>query len=244
VLGNCSTIYADVETPSNRFLLALKSIARLLTFRLTRDEFLQFRWQHLAVGLLFTWIVGMGRWWDDAGATMLQHLGVGSVIYIFILSLILWFEVLLLRPKNWSYIHVLTFVSMTSPPAILYAIPVERFLPLEFAQLANLGFLIIVASWRVALLAYYLRVQAKLKPFAVVVTTLLPLTAIVTTLTILNLERAAFVSMGGFRGTPTSHDSAYDFLGVLTALSILIFVPLVISYIVLAVLSWRVSDEE
>jgi len=186
----------------------------------------------------------MGRWWDDAGASMLQHLGVGSIIYIFILSLVLWFEVFLLRPKNWSYIHVLTFVAMTSLPAILYGIPVEKFLSLEAAQFVNLIFLIIVATWRVALLAYYLRVHARLSAFAVAVMTLLPLTAIVTVLTILNLERAAFVSMGGFRGTPTSHDSAYDFLAALTAVSILLFIPLVISYIVLVVLSAGKRDEE
>jgi len=186
----------------------------------------------------------MGRWWDDVGASVLQHLGVGSIIYIFILSLVLWFEVFLLRPKNWSYIHVLTFVSMTSLPAILYGIPVEKFLSLEAAQFVNLIFLIIVATWRVALLAYYLRVHARLSAFAVAVMTLLPLTAIVTVLTILNLERAAFVSMGGFRGTPTSHDSAYDFLAALTAVSILLFIPLVISYIVLVVLSAGKRDEE
>lgn len=222
---------------------ALKLIVRLITFRLTSDEFLQFRWQHLALGLFFTWIVGMGRWWDDAGASMLQHLGIGSVIYIFILSLILWFEVYLLRPKTWSYLHVLTFVSMTSPPAILYAIPVEKFLSLEGAQVVNLIFLIIVAAWRVALLAYYLRVHAKLKAFAIVVATLLPLTAIVVTLTILNLERAAFDAMGGFRTRQTANDSAYGLLFFLTFVSILAFIPLVISYIVLVVLSAGKHDE-
>jgi len=50
--------------------------------------------------------------------------------------------------------------------------------------------------------------------------------------------------MGGFRGTPTSHDSAYDFLAALTAVSILLFIPLVISYIVLVVLSAGKRDEE
>src|SRR5688572_27222895 len=142
-----------MEITKNNFLPAPTSVGRLLTFRLTSEELLQFGWQHLALGMLITWIVGMVRWWDDQGASILQHLGIGSVIYIFILSLILWFEVVLLRTRNWSYINVLTFVAMTSPPAIIYAIPVEKFLSLERAQFVNLIFLLIVATWRVALLA-------------------------------------------------------------------------------------------
>ena len=220
-------------------LHALKDLGRLLTFRLNSDGFARLGIWHLALGLFFTWLVGMGRWWDDPGANVLQHLGVGSVIYIFVLSLVLWFEVFLLSPKEWSYFNVLTFVSMTSPPALLYALPVETFLGLQGAQFANFVFLFIVSVWRVGLLAYYMRVRAKLNAFAVVVTTLLPLTAIVTTLTILNLERAAYTTMGGFRGEPTSHDSAYSFLGVLTAFSVLLFIPLVASYIVLVILAQK-----
>jgi hypothetical protein len=222
----------------------IKSIFRLLTFRLTSEEFQQLDWRYLAVGLFFTWIVGMGRWWDDAGASTLQHFGVGSIIYIFILSLILWLEIFLLRPWKLSYFHILTFVSMTSLPAVLYAIPVERFFPLAYAQLFNLAFLIVVASWRVGLLAYYMKVHVKLRAFEVVVASMLPLTAIVTALTILNLERAAFNSMGGFRGSPTPHDEAYDFLTLLTILSVLLFVPLLVCYFVLVALASGRRDEQ
>lgn len=228
---------------ASNFFQAVKDIVRLLTFRLTSEGFARFGWHHLAIGLLFTWLVGMGRWWDDPGANVLQHLGVGSVIYIFILSAILWFEVFLLRPKEWSYINVLTFVSMTALPAVLYAIPVEEFMTLAAAQLANLIFLGVVSLWRVALLSYYLRVRARLSGFSVAVATLLPLTAIVTTLTILNLERAAFATMGGFRGEPTPHDSAYSFLMALTMLSVLLFIPLLVAYVVLVVLAWTRAGE-
>jgi hypothetical protein len=186
----------------------------------------------------------MGRWWDDPGASLLQHLGVGSLIYIFILSFILWLGILPLKPKNWSYRHVLTFVSMTSPPAILYAIPVEKLFSLEGAQSFNLLFLLIVASWRVALLVYYLKRHARLKSFPVVVSTLLPITAIIVTLTILNLERAAFDSMGGFRGESTSHDSAYGLLNLLTLLSVLLFIPLILCYIGLIVQAQQSVDDD
>jgi hypothetical protein len=219
------------------------AVTRLLTFRLTGEEFLQFDNRHLLCGLACTWIVGLGRWWDDPGASLLQHLGVGSLIYIFILTSILWPGIFLLKPKNWSYRHVLTFVALTSPPAILYAIPVEKFFNLEAARLFNLLFLIIVASWRVALLVYYLKWHARLKPTAVAVCTMLPITAIVVTLTILNLERAAFATMGGFRGEPTAHDSAYDLLDFLTLISVLLFIPLFLCYIGLIVQAQQSVDE-
>ena len=60
---------------------------RVLTFRISREELLKLNRRHLAWGLAWTWIVGIGRWWDDPGARLLQHLGLGSVIYIFVLSL-------------------------------------------------------------------------------------------------------------------------------------------------------------
>jgi hypothetical protein len=62
------------------------TVTRLLTFKLTKDEMLQFNSRHFAVGLTGTWIVGIGRYWDDEGASLLQHLGLGSVIYIFLLA--------------------------------------------------------------------------------------------------------------------------------------------------------------
>ena len=232
----------NYESQTDR-LSVLEAASKLLTFRLSCEEFLQLNYKHLVFGLLCTWIVGMGRWWDDPNAGLLQHLGIGSLIYIFILAFILWLGIFLLKPKNWSYLHVLTFVSLTSPPAILYAIPVEKFLSLDKANAINLLFLIVVASWRVALLVYYLKWHAQLKPFAIVVSTMLPITAIVVTLTILNLERAAFVSMGGFRGEPTAHDSAYNLLSFLTLLSLLLFVPLLICYIVLVVKTEMSADE-
>ena len=232
----------NYESQTNK-LSVKEAAAKLLTFRLSREEFLQLNYKHLVFGLFCTWIVGMGRWWDDPSARLLQHLGIGSLIYIVILSFILWLGIFLLKPKNWSYLHVLTFVSLTSLPAILYAIPVEKILNLETANAINLLFLIVVASWRIALLVYYLKWHAQLKPFAIAVSTMLPITAIVVTLTILNLEKAAFVSMGGFRGEPTAHDSAYNLLSFLTGLSILLFIPLLISYIVLVVNAEMSVDE-
>ena len=213
------------------------TVLRLLTFRISREEFLRFDNRHLAFGVVCTGVVGVGRWWDDAGANLLQHVGVGSVIYIFLLSLLLWLVIWPLKPEGWSYRHVLTFVSLTSPPAILYAIPVERFTTLETARTLNVWFLAVVAAWRVALLVFYLRRHARLSSLSIVVAALLPITFIIVTLTVLNLERAVFDLMGGLRGGGTANDSAYGILVGLTFLSMILFVPLLICYIFLTVWS-------
>lgn len=209
--------------------------SRLLTFRTPREEFLRFNEKHLAFGIACTWIVGIGRWWDDPRANLLQHSGVGSVIYIFILSLLLWLVISPLKPEGRSYRHILTFVSLTSPPAILYAIPVERFATLETARTLNVWFLAVVAAWRVALLVFYLSRHARLPPFAIAVAALLPITFIIVTLTVLNLERAVFDLMGGLRGGGTADDGAYAILLGLTMLSMILFIPLLICYIFLIV---------
>jgi len=216
----------------------IRASVRILTFRITREELLSLSRSNLIFGIFCTWIVGIGRYWDDPGAKPLQHFGIGSVIYIFALSLLLWLLIWPLRPKAWSYRNVLTFVSLTSPPAILYAIPVERFFSLATARTLNVYFLAIVASWRVALLVFYLRRHARLRPASVAVAALLPLTLIVTALTELNLERAVFDLMGGLRAKGTANDNAYVVLFVLSYLSIMLFIPLVFCYLAIAVKEW------
>ena len=214
----------------------LKSIlsaeARLLTFRMSRQSFLELGRGHFLFGLVSTWIVGMGRYWDDPAAKLVQHLGLGSVIYIFVLSMFVWLVIWPLGPKGWSYAKVLTFVSLTSAPAIVYAIPVERFFTLQTARSVNAWFLAVVAAWRVALLILFLRRFAQLGAFRIIVATCLPLTMIVTTLTILNLERAVFDIMGGLReGGGSANDEAYAVLFTLTYFSVILFVPLLLCYV-------------
>ena len=92
---------------------------------------LQFNKKHFIAGLIGTWIVGMGRYWDDGGASLLQHVGLGSVIYIFVLAAFIWLIVKPFRVDNWNYFTVVTFIGLTSFPAILYAIPVERFFSIQ-----------------------------------------------------------------------------------------------------------------
>ena len=206
-----------------------KTVIRLLSFRLTREEMLEFNKTHFSVGLLGTWIVGMGRYWDDSGASLLQHLGLGSVIYIFALALFIW---LILKPynvDNWNYFTVVTFIGLTSFPAVLYAIPIEKFVSIETANVVNVWFLAIVAVWRLCLLYYFLKHFTRLRVGNILTVTLLPICLIITTLTFLNLHRVVFNIMGG-RRNPTPHDGAYNVLIFLTGISAILTLPLLVSY--------------
>lgn len=183
--------------------------------------------RHLVFGLIVTWLVGIGRYWDDPGAKLLQHLGLGSVIYVFALSALLWLVFKPVGANDWTYARVLTLVTLTAPPALLYAIPVERFMNLADARTVNVWFLGVVAIWRVALFVFFARRLGQLSWLVVVVGTLLPLTLIITALVILNLERAVFAIMGGLRDERTANDGAYALLSALGMLSMGIF-PLVL----------------
>lgn len=207
------------------------TIKRLLTFELTRNEMLQFNKTHFIAGLLGTWIVGMGRYWDDSKASFLQQLGIGSVIYIFVLAGFIWLILLPFHIKSWSYFTVLTFISLTSFPAIFYAIPVERFSTIETANSLNVWFLAMVAAWRLALLYYFLKHFTRLSALNIMTVTLMPICLIISTLTILNLHRVVFNVMGGLRD-PSAHDASYTVLVLLTGVSLILTIPLMISYVI------------
>lgn len=187
--------------------------------------------KYLIFGLVVTWLCGIGRYWDNPRAELWQYLGLGSVAYIFVLAFILWIVIYPLKPQHWNYKNVLIFVSLTSPPALLYAIPVERFMSLESAQITNVWFLAIVAIWRVALLVKYLMRSAGLSGLTVIVATLLPLTMIVASLTALNLEHVVFSIMAGLEDHEKSgNDAAYFVLMLITTFSVLASPILLIAY--------------
>lgn len=215
----------------------LSTAWRLLTFRAVRPDMARLGTLYLGMGLLFAWIAGVGRYWDNPRADLWQKLGLGSVVYVLVMAAILYAIVMPLKPRNWSYQGVLTFVALTSPPAFLYAIPVERFMPVEDAQGINVLFLGIIAAWRVALLILYLRRAAGLTRFEVLVGSLLPLALVVTILTILNLEHAVFEIMGGLDPeSQTAKDAAYAVLLTITMLSVMAAPLLLAAY---GYLIWR-----
>lgn len=217
----------------------LAAIFRTLTFRGTAKALGELENAHLAAGLACTWVVGMGRWWDDPKASLLQHLGLGSVAYAFVLAALLWLVVLPLAPRQLSYRTSLTFVVLTSPPAILYAIPVERWMDMRSAGQVNLWFLALVATWRVALLLRFFASVPGVGAVKGSIAALLPLAAIVTALTALNLHRVVFSLMGGIaEADRTAHDAAYGVLVLLTLLASMAFPVLLVAYAISIAHSW------
>jgi hypothetical protein len=233
----------DWHPPAHGARARVSRWARILTFRAAAADLSDLDRRDLALGLLATWIVGMGRYWDDPSAVLLQHLGAGSVAYVFVLSLLLWLVIWPLAPAGWSYLRVSTFVSLVAPPAILYAIPIERFTSLATARGVNAWFLAIVAAWRVALLVFFLRRHAQLTYPRLIVGSLLPLTLIVNALVALNLERAVFDIMGGLREPGTSADTAYGVLFTITLFADLAFLPVFVGYLVLVGVAQRERRE-
>jgi hypothetical protein len=209
----------------------LSTATRVLTFRASREELLALDGRHLAFGLLWTWIAGVGRYWDNPEASLLQHFGIGSVVYVFVLSAFLWAAIVPLRPDAWSYARLLTFVTLTSPPAVLYAIPVERFTSIASARTANVWFLAVVAAWRVALLFFFLARVARLRWYEVIVAALVPLCCVVVGLTLLNLEHVVFNIMGGLREDPSPNTDAYGFLFGLGMISMMALPVLGLVYV-------------
>lgn len=207
----------------------INDILKLLTFKLTREEMLKFNNKHLIAGIIGTWVVGMGRYWDDPKASLLQHLGLGSVIYIFVLAIFIWLILLPFKIEKWSYRIVFTFIALTSFPAVFYAIPVERFFLLSTANTINVWFLAIVALWRLCLLYSFLKRFTKLSTGNIITVTFMPMCLIISVLTALNLHRVVFNIMGGTRN-PTPHDTSYFILMLLTGLSLILVVPLLIAY--------------
>ena len=213
---------------------------RFLTFRPVSSA-VHTQWRaFLIFGLACTWLAGIGRYWDNPRAHLWQTLGLGSLVYVFILGSVIWGLLAPLRPHNWSYRNVLLFLMLTSPLALLYAIPVEKFMSHENAVSANVAFLGIVAAWRVALYVVFLRRTARLNVGGVMVGTLLPLSIIVFVLAVLNLEHVIFNLMGGLRQEDLSpNDGAYGVVVMLALFSFFLAPVLVVFYLVLIVLTIR-----
>jgi len=195
---------------------------RLLTFRAPSAAMRQHRGGYLALGLLVTWLAGVGRYWDSPNALPWQYAGLSSLSYVFLLALVIWAVILPLGARNWSYRNVLLFVTLTVPPALLYAIPVELFLPLSAAHGINSAFLAIVASWRVTLLAGFLVRVAGLGGFTLAVGLLTPLAITVDVIALMGLEHVVYANMVGLRDPENAEagDGIANFLcqaaGVLT----------------------------
>jgi hypothetical protein len=213
-----------------------KETYNFLTFSANGRFIQQHSTSLLKLGIVCTWVAGLGRYWDHPDAYWWQYLGLGSLAYVMILASIIFVLLMPFRPNSWTYKNVLLFVTLTSPPAILYAIPVEKFLSMETSASINIWFLAIVAIWRVALYVYFLRTLAKLNGIVILVASLLPITLIIVTLSLLNLEHATFEIMAGINASEqTSADGAYLTVVVLSLGSAILLPILVITYLCIVI---------
>jgi len=208
---------------------------RVLFLRNTRDDYLAFTWWHFAFGLLITWLVGMGRYWDNPRVETVQRLGGGSFAYVFILALLLFAVGLPFRDKNWTYPRVLTMVVLSSPPAAIYALPVEKLFDFETARSFNTLFFGLVALWRMLIWGRFVFLMCPTSTPGRISVIFLPVTAILVVLAVLNLEQAVADLMSGLQPAPngTTADRAYIWLIMLTALDVYLVFPVIsITYIV------------
>lgn len=212
---------------------ALATLGRFLTFRASRDELQNLNWSHLIVGFLFVWLAGVGRNWDNAKAGVWQHLGIGSLVYVFALAALM---AVIIAPffnaTDWRvYRRALTVICLTAPPALLYAIPVEMWMSEGAARTTNYFLLGFVAMWRVALWMFYLRRGAGFSWPRVLACTLLALSVIVGIFGALGLGSAVMQSMGGVRSP--AQQTAENVAGLLFLIAAISFLPLLTFYGVL-----------
>jgi hypothetical protein len=110
----------------------------------------------------------------------------------------------------------------------------------DAARSANAWFLAVVAAWRVALLAVFLKRIGGLSAGAVVVATLLPLSIIAVALTIMNVEHVVFDIMSGTREEDRSpNDTAYVVVFVISYFSFMVAPFLLLVYLFMAYGAWR-----
>jgi hypothetical protein len=183
---------------------------RILTFRATLEDYNALSADHLLFGIVCTWVVGIGRWWDDPTAGPFHKVGLGSVFYVFFLSIVLWVMVKPIALKRLSFLKLFAFVTLTAPPAILYAIPVEMLTGNETALNLNLAFLVVVALWRVAMFWRFLRVSLQLNWLRTYAALFGPLSVFLLLLTWFSIMHLALRHMGGLRATQTVNGTETD----------------------------------
>ncbi len=215
----------------NPLPIILKDQYLLLSFQRFKPNIAEYGAWYLSFGLFTAWLAGVGRYWDNPKADLWQYFGLGSVAYCIFLSAVVFIIIYPLKPNNWSYKNVLIFISLTSLPAVLYAIPVEKLTTLEVAQRLNVSFLLVVATWRVILFVLYLKRSAGLTGPQIFVAAFLPIVLIINVLAMLNLEHVVFRIMAGITEEERSgNDLAYQVLLMITVLSYSLLPFLLVGY--------------
>lgn len=114
---------------------------------------------------------------------------------------------------------VLTVVSLTAAPGLIYGIPVEMFMDTASAQGANTTFLALVATWRVALaLHFFCRGCKNSWPISASVL-LVPICLIIITLVITGRAGYVIEVMGGMNRNEPARSQTDDIVASLFCFS-------------------------
>jgi len=210
-----------------------RTMIRVLTFRITRVEFQAFDHRHLAGGLVSTWIVGMGRYWNAADATLAQRMGVGSLLFVVTFSGLVWLALGPLNPGDWSYGRLLTLLALVSPPAILYAIPVEQLARSSTAVPIRIGMLTLVAVWRLSLLVYYVMKLSTLRRPTAVIGSFIPIAASIAALSAMHLTDTTAQGMARLEPGALVPAAFVSTIHAMASLGTMLLVPIMVAYVVL-----------
>jgi hypothetical protein len=211
---------------------AFRQLWRVLTFRTTAEDVAKWCYWELGLGLICTWLVGIGRWWDDPRDLPLPvTLGLGSIAYVWIFTFVMWVLIHPIVDNPPTILQVLTFVCFVSPPAALYAIPVEHWTGMETAIQLNLAFLFIVAVYRVSLLIRFFVVAIKMSIGKALLTTFLPISIAIVSIAVMNMMIKIIEFMGGVREEASRRTSMEQFVVIIRDICVVAAPILILCYL-------------
>lgn len=185
------------------FGAAFKDMRDVLLLRISGERIRAFGPEHLILGLVCTGVVGMGRWWDDTSAIWQKQTGIGSLVYVFFLGLLIWM-LAMPWPKSAAgkptYLQTVSFITLTAPPGLVYAFPIELFGDPSVSTIYNLSALVIVSAWRVSCFVRYLREGVQLNRYQTFLTAAMLILPILLVAGFFGILSQIANSMGGFRG--------------------------------------------
>jgi hypothetical protein len=200
------------------------------------------------VGLLFVLAAGLAREYDGEDLRsepwhLLLPLGaslVTSALLYMLLKALLWIRGGEADGHKLGYQELLSLYWMTAPLALLYGIPVERFLSAGDATRANLALLAIVSLWRVVLMTRAISILYGLNFFRALVPIML--FADTGALTLIRITPKPIVGiMGGIR-LSESESVLHEVTCIVLFLGILSWPIWLIGTIVAVGPTWQLAD--
>ena len=146
----------ELSSPS-KYLRELLLPFRVLFFCIGRDELQSFGKFQALYAVVLVLLVGGFHHWDDPAANWFVRYGFEALVYLFFLTSYVWVLFALVGAQGLRFLKLFTFLSLTAPLAFIYSIPFDSFWNPYECELAGIFCAIGIISWRLALLAFYIR---------------------------------------------------------------------------------------